>query len=68
MISILSLILNAATVYFLWKGYGKLDIISRDVTSREELVETIEKFAALAGDHKKKVVAFRAKKSDDDVE
>jgi hypothetical protein len=55
------IILSAANALILWLCLKKLDIISRDTSAREELSDTIEKFAALALDHKKKVVSFKAK-------
>lgn len=61
---ILTIIFSAASTVLLWLCLKKLDIISRDTSAREELVETIEKFAALAGDRKEKIVSFRAKKDE----
>ena len=52
-------------LYFIW---GRLKVIARDTESREDLRDSIEKFAALAGGAKEKVVAFRAKKKDDDAD
>jgi hypothetical protein len=68
MIAILTIIFSAASTLLLWLCLGKLKVIARDTSSREELADTIEKFAALAGDRKGKVVAFRAKPKDDDGE
>ena len=65
MTNIITIFLNIAGGVLLWLCLGQLKIISRDVSSREELAETIEKFAALAGEKKTKVVAFRAKKTDE---
>ena len=65
MSTILTIVADLAGFYLLWACLGQLKIISRDTSSREELAETIEKFAALAGEKKGKVVAFRAKKKDD---
>jgi hypothetical protein len=65
MSTILTIVADLAGLYLLWACLGQLKIISRDTSSREELAETIEKFAALAGEKKGKVVAFRAKKKDD---
>lgn len=65
MSTILTIVADLAGLYLLWACLGQFKIISRDTSSREELAETIEKFAALAGEKKGKVVAFRAKKKDD---
>ena len=65
MSTILTIVVDLAGLYLLWACLGQLKIISRDTSSREELAETIEKFAALAGEKKGKVVAFRAKEKDD---
>jgi len=64
--TIFSLIFSAASTILLWLCFKKLDVISRDTAAREELADTIDKFAALAADRKTKVVAFRVKKADDD--
>ena len=61
-----TIIFSAAITLLLWLCLKKLDIISRDTTSRDELAASIDKFAALAGAAKTKVVAFRVKKNDDD--
>ena len=61
MTEILLIVFSAANTLLLWLCLKKLDIISRDTSAREELNDTIEKFAALAGEHKKKVVAFKVK-------
>lgn len=58
----------AAEIFFLWQIWSTLKIIARDTQSREELSDTIEKFAALAGEKKDKIVAFRAKKKDDELQ
>ena len=68
MIALLTAVFSAASTLTLWLCLGKLKVIARDTSSREELADTIEKFAALAGDRKGKVVAFRAKPKDDDGE
>jgi hypothetical protein len=68
MIAILTIVFSASSTLLLWLGFKKLSVIARDTSSREELADTIEKFAALAGDRKGKVVAFRAKPKDDDGE
>ena len=68
MIALLTVVFSAASTLLLWLCLGKLKVIARDTSSREELADTIEKFAALAGDRKGKVVAFRAKPKDDDGE
>ena len=59
-----SIIFSAASTIILFLCLKKLDVISRDTTAREELADTIDKFAALAADRKSKVVAFRAKKDE----
>lgn len=66
MVNIISIIFQAITAIILWLCLKKLDIISRDTTSRDELAASIDKFAALAGGAKKKVVAFRVKADDDE--
>jgi len=63
--NILDIVLLGAIAFLQFLCLKKLDIISRDTTSREELEDAIEKFAALAADRKKKVVAFSAKKDED---
>jgi acetolactate synthase small subunit len=47
------------------KAVNLLRVISRETTAREELADTIDKFAALAADRKKKVVSFQVKDDDD---
>ena len=66
--TIIDILFSAASTLILWLCLGKLKVIARDTSSREELADTIEKFAALAGDRKGKVVAFRAKPKDDNGE
>ena len=48
----------------LWLIYKKLVIVARDTAAREDLDETIKKFAALAGSQREKVVAFKVKVKD----
>jgi hypothetical protein len=67
MIAFAGIIFSAASTLLLWLCLKKLDIISRDTRSRDELAESIDKFAALAGAAKSKVVAFRVKEKDGDV-
>lgn len=64
---IISIIFSAASTLLLWLCLKKLDIISRDTRSRDELADSIDKFAALAGAAKSKVVAFRVKEKNEDV-
>jgi hypothetical protein len=67
MSAIISIIFSAASTLLIWLCLKKLDIISRDTRSRDELADAIDKFAALAGAAKSKVVAFRVKEKNDDV-
>ena len=62
MIQILQWFFWAVELFLLWQIWSTLKIIARDTQSREELADTIEKFAALAGEKKDRIVAFRAKK------
>jgi hypothetical protein len=66
MIQILQWFFWAAELFLLWQIWSTLKVIARDTQSREELADTIEKFAALAGE--KKIVAFRAKKKDHELQ
>lgn len=52
---------SAASTILIWLCLKKLAIISRDTTAREDLSDTIDRFAALAAERKSKVVAFKVK-------
>jgi hypothetical protein len=67
MIAILQFLCTAVLTYVGWRCYAKLCVVARDTESKEELTDAIEKFAALAGEKKGKVVAFRAKPKDDEA-
>jgi hypothetical protein len=58
-------ICELSLLYLIW---GRLRVIARETEATEDLRYSIEKFAALAGGAKEKVVAFRAKKKDDDAD
>ena len=77
MIAFFSVVFSAASTVLLWLCLKKLDTISRDTIARDELAETIQKFAALAGGvditglkrgggRGKKVVSFTAKSDPDE--
>jgi len=67
MIAILQFLCTAVLTYVGWRCYAKLCVVARDTESKEELTDAIEKFAALAGEKKGKVVAFSAKPKDDEA-
>ena len=66
MLNILQFLLLVGLTYIGFMCYKKLVIIARETETKEELRDAIDKFAALAGEKKTKVVAFRAKNKEED--
>ena len=57
-------ILEIVNIFILWLVLGQLKLIASDTQKKEDLIDALEKFAALYvadKEKKKKVVAFRVK-------
>ena len=73
MISILQLVIEIISAFLLYKISAVLSIIARDTLAREELSDTIMKFAKMAGGVElakrkgRKVVTFEAKDDDEET-
>jgi hypothetical protein len=68
MLEILSILISLGSLFFLWRCFRELQVISGEERRKDELNDALEKFGriVLGADKKKRVSAFKAGETDGD--